>query len=109
MKGSKGKMTVKMYILIKESVPTGFAILAAAHASLACFLKFRERPEIEKWLSGPFYKVVCRVSDSEFETAKSIENNTILTESGLGGVEVALAFLPREEWPKTFKFYRLYK
>ncbi|QRK12518.1 hypothetical protein JQX13_22320 [Archangium violaceum] len=32
---------LKMYILIRESVPTGFAVLAAAHASLAAYLKFR--------------------------------------------------------------------
>ena len=44
---------MKMYILIRESVPTGFAMLAAAYASLA--------------------------------------------------------FRPRAEWPKAFKFYRLYK
>jgi hypothetical protein len=29
-----------MYILIKESVPPGFALVAAAHASLAAYLKF---------------------------------------------------------------------
>lgn len=34
-------MFLKMYILVKDSVPNGFAILAAAHASLACYLKFK--------------------------------------------------------------------
>ena len=29
--------SVKMYILIRESVPLGFAVLGAAHASLACY------------------------------------------------------------------------
>ena len=98
-----------MYILIKESVPLGFAVLAAAHASLAAYLKFRESAEIAQWLSGPFYKVVCRVTDVEFEKAKTIEDHVILTESGLGGQEVAIAFKPREEWPRAFKFLRLYK
>src|SRR5919205_714742 len=95
---------VKMYILVRESVPTGFAILAAAHASLACYLKFRDTPEVAAWLSGPFYKVVCRVSDTEFEAAKAFDDHVVLTESGLGGAEVALAFRPRQEWPKAFKF-----
>ena len=45
-----------MYILIRESVPIGFAVLAAAHASLSCYLKFRESPEVVSWLSGPFYR-----------------------------------------------------
>lgn len=100
---------MKMYILVRESVPVGFAILAAAHASLACYLKFRESPEVVAWLSGPFYKVVCRVSDAEFEAAKAFEDCVILTESKWEGQEVALAFRPRAEWPTAFKFYRLYK
>jgi peptidyl-tRNA hydrolase len=100
---------MKMYILIKDSVPNGFAILAAAHASLAAYLKFKDTPEIAEWLSGPFYKVVCRVNDKEFEAAKQFADNVILTESALGQAEVAIAFKPREEWPKPFKFYTLYK
>jgi hypothetical protein len=104
-----GNRAMKMYILIRETTPTGFAVLAAAHASLACYLKFRESPEVADWLSGPFYKVVCRVTDAEFEAAKAVEDHVVLTESGLGGTEVALAFRPREEWPKPFNFYRLYK
>ncbi len=100
---------MKMYILVRESVPTGFAILAAAHASLACYLKFRDDPEVAAWLAGPFYKVVCRVTDAEFEAAKAFEDYVVLTESVLDGTEVAIAFRPREEWPKAFKFYRLYR
>ncbi len=100
---------MKMYILIKDSVPPGFAILAAAHASLAAYLKFRDRPEVSQWLSGPFYKVICRVSAEEFEKAKTVEDGVVLTESALGGEEVAIAFRPREEWPKSFKFFSLYK
>ena len=54
---------MKMYILIKDTVSTGFAILAAAHSSLACYLKFRDTPDIATWLAGPFYKVICRVNE----------------------------------------------
>jgi len=106
---NRGVQAMKMYILVRESIPTGFAILAAAHASLACYLKFRDSPEVVKWLAGPFYKVICRVSDADFEAAKAFEEHVILTESALDGAEVALAFRPREEWPKAFKFFRLYK
>ena len=102
-----GKM--KMYILIRESVPSGFAILAASHASLACYLKFMDSPEVAEWLSGPFYNAVCRVNDTEFENSKKFEEHVVLTESALDHQEVAIAFKPRVEWPKPFKFYRLYK
>lgn len=100
---------MKMYILIKDSVPEGFAILAAAHASLAAYLKFKDRPEVEQWLSGPFYKVVCRVNDKEFARAKTYEDHVLLTESALDNQEVAIAFKPREEWPKPFRYYKLYR
>lgn len=100
---------MKMYILVKESLPVGFAILAAAHASLAAYLKFKDTLEVAEWLGGPFRKVICRVSDDEFEAAKKCEDNVILRESALDQQEVAIAFRPREEWPKSFKFLRLYK
>ena len=100
---------MKMYILIPDSVPLGYAVLAAAHASLACYLKYRDDADVAAWLSGPFSKVICRVSDSEFEQAKAVDDSVLLTESALSGQEVALAFRPRAEWPKAFKFYRLFR
>jgi hypothetical protein len=98
-----------MYILVRESVPLGFAMLAAAHASLAAYLKYRDSAEVAEWLAGPFYKVVCKVTDAEFESAKTVPDSVVLTESRLDGQEMAIAFKPREEWPKSFKFYRLYR
>lgn len=100
---------LRMYILVRESVPTGFAVLAAAHASLAAYLKFADAPEVKEWLLGPFYKTVCRVSDEEFAKAKETLDHVVLTESALDGQEVAIAFRPRAEYPKAFRFFKLYK
>jgi peptidyl-tRNA hydrolase len=100
---------MKMYILVKESVPLGNAIVAVAHASLAAYLKFQDSDEVRAWLDGPFYKVVCNVTDQQFEDAKSVPDYVVITESALEGQEVALAFKPRDEWPKSFKFLRLYR
>jgi peptidyl-tRNA hydrolase len=99
----------KMYILIKDSVPLGFAIIAAAHASLAAFLEYQDTPEIQEWVAGPFYKVVCKVTEEEFERSKKLDDHVTMTESALGGEEVCLAFKPREDWPKEFKYFRLYR
>jgi len=101
-------LNLKMYILIRESVPTGFAALASAHASLACYLKFQDDDLVKKWISDRFYKAICVVSDSDFEHAKKVEDHVVLTESRLDGQEVAIAFKPREEYPKAFRFYKLY-
>ena len=100
---------MKMYILVKESMPLGFAMVASAHASLAGYLEFKDTPEVATWLAGPFRKTVCRVSDKEFENSKLVPDHVLLTESALAGQEVAIAFKPREEWPTSFKFFRLYK
>jgi hypothetical protein len=86
-----------MYILIRESVPTGFAVLAAAHASLAAYLKFADTAEVKEWLAGSFYKAVCRVTDEEFAKAKETVDH------------VAIAFKPRAEYPKAFRFFKLFK
>jgi hypothetical protein len=98
-----------MYILIRESVPTGFAVLAAAHASLAAYLKFQDSPEVAEWLAGPFYKAICKVTEEEFERAKETPDHVVLTESTLDNREVAIAFQPRAEYPKPFRFFRLYR
>ena len=100
---------MKMYILIKEDIPIGFAVLASAHASLAAYLKFKDSPEIEEWISGPFYKVICQVNEKEFEKAKDFPDHIVLTESALENKEVAIAFKPRSEWPKFFRFLRMYR
>jgi peptidyl-tRNA hydrolase len=100
---------VKMYILVKESLPLGNALVAVAHASLACYLRFRESPDVEAWLSGPFRKVVCRVNDDEFARAKAFDDHVVIAESSLDGAEVAIAFKPRATWDKAFQFFRLYR
>ncbi len=100
---------MKMYILIKEWVPLGFALVGAAHASLAAYLKFQDTPEVRAWLAGPFAKAVCKVTEQEFEQARGCPDHVVLTESALGGTAVALAFKPREDWPRAFRFFRLYR
>ena len=100
---------LRMYILIRESVPIGFAVLAAAHASLAAYLKFADTPEVAEWLAGPFYKTVCRVTDEHFAQAKETADHVVVTESALGGQEVAIAFRPRTEYPKLFRYFKLFK
>jgi peptidyl-tRNA hydrolase len=99
---------VKMYILVREGVAPNFAILAAAHGSLSCYLEFEKDPEMQEWVKSSFKKVICRVSEGEFQKAKEFSEYTLVTESSLGGEELALVFKPRKEFPKAFKFYRLW-
>jgi hypothetical protein len=80
-----------------------------AHASLAAYLKYQDSLEVKQWLSGPFYKVVCKVNEAEFERAKSEADHVVITESALDNQEVAIAFKPREDWPKAFRYFRMYR
>jgi len=100
--------SLKIYILVKESVPVALALVALAHASLAAYLKYQDDPAMKKWIDGPLSKAICKVSDEEFEQAKSFPDHVVITEPSLQGIEVALAFKPRQVWPREFKFYRMY-
>ena len=99
---------MRMYILIRESTPLGYALSAAAHASLAVYLQFKDAPDMKKWLSGTLNKTVCKVTDEEFETAKLVPDGVVVSEAGMRGAEVALAYKPRDRWPKAFQYFRLY-
>ncbi|WP_332752510.1 peptidyl-tRNA hydrolase [Hydrogenophaga sp.] len=100
---------MKMYILVRDDIPLGFAMVAVAHASLAGYLKFQNDPQTKEWLEGPFFKVVCKANTKEFANAKLVADHLILTESALDQQEVAIVFKPRREWPRMFKYLRLYR
>jgi hypothetical protein len=98
-----------MYILVKDSIPLGHQVNCVGHAVLACYLKFKDHPEVKEWLANSFRKVTCVVSEDEFEQAKKYDDWVCMTESDLDNKEVALAFRPRKEWPKRFQYYRLFR
>ncbi|MDW7693167.1 peptidyl-tRNA hydrolase [Flammeovirgaceae bacterium SG7u.111] len=99
---------MKMYILLKEDIPDKFAPVIAAHASLACYKKFEKDEKMQQWINSVFKKVVCKVNDKEFENAKKESQHLILTESALDNREVCLAFCPREEYSKQFRFFKMW-
>ena len=112
-------MKAKIYILVRESVDLGHAILGAAHASLGGFLTWENEPcepphvPMRDWARESFRKVVCRVTDAEFEKAKTYGKEgvdyRVMTESALDNDAVSLVFRPREEWPDFFKSLKLYR
>ena len=99
---------LKMYILVKQSLPS-HKVVATAHGVLMCYLKFIDYPPMQDWLKYSFRKVICEITDDEFALAKQIPGHVVVTESGLGGIEVALAFHPRlpHEWPKMFRNFQM--
>lgn len=99
---------MKMYIIIKDNIPDKLAPVIAAHASLACYKKFEENEDMIKWINGIFKKVVCLANEIEFDKLKNETDFVVITESSLDNKEVALAFCPREEYSKKFKFLKMW-
>lgn len=104
-------------IKIETSQPlsAGRAVVAASHASLSTWLRFANHPSptvrfrIKSWARNSFVKVICKVSEEEFQSAKMCALHNVITESSLGNAEVAIAFLPRHEYPEFFSGFHLYK
>ena len=100
---------LKIYILIKDWIDVGHAVNGVGHAVLILDEKYRNDPVYQDWRHNSFRKVTCNVSEQEFEEAKQFEDYIVCTEMAFDNKEIILAFAPRKEWPKRFKFYRLYK
>lgn len=100
---------LKMYILVKKSIPLGLGVNAVGHVSLATYLKFKDDEILQAWCTPThFRKVTCAVTDEEFEKAKSYTDYVVMTEDAINNEEVAIGFKPREDWPKFFKSLKLF-
>lgn len=100
---------MKMYIVLKSGIDNGIAINSAAHASLMCYLKFKDSPEMLEWLERSFKKVVCVAGPEEFEQLKLLDNSIVVTESRLDHAEVGVVLAPRAEWPAIVKKLKLFR
>jgi hypothetical protein len=124
-------MASKMYMLMKREVyienkeytcqigesagsitriDDGHLALSACHGTLMCYLKYKDTPEMQDWLLESFRKCLCVVTEGEYQQAKQLGlDHVVVNESAFGDEEVGLVFKPMEEFPKCFKFYRLFK
>jgi len=100
---------MKMYIVIKDWVPSGHAVNCAAHAGLIGWLEFQHLPDTQTWLRDSFRKVTCAVTEEEFATLKQVPLGKVITESRLDNAEIGIVFAPRAEWPPEFKRLKLWK
>jgi hypothetical protein len=89
---------MRVYFLLRDTVPMGEAIVAAAART--------DRPDLLNWLTGSAELQHCLVDDQEFERARNHEGAILLSSKLRDGREVAIAFGPREEWPEEFGRFR---
>lgn len=101
---------MKEYILVLDDVPDHMVPVIAAHASLIAHIAWGGSYENDyhNWITTSFKKCVCRVNKKEFEKARLIEYNKVITENKLAR-EVAIVLCPRKEWSNVVKFAKLWQ
>jgi hypothetical protein len=90
-----------MVIVIKEGIEPQYAAVGAAHAALAGYLKWEDDPLVIKWAHGIFNKHLKKATPEQFEKAKGEKygDKIVITESNLGGEEVAIVYRVQKKYP----------
>ena len=107
-----GAKELKLYVLVREAVPLGLAMAAVGHAVGSACLKWIGEPYFDLWRQWSFKKVICKVTDKEFEQAKEAVgpvSRIVMTESMMNDKETAMVVMPHEDMPKMLKYLRLYR
>lgn len=99
---------LKLYIVVRKGLSPGMACTACAHASLGLYLRHADKPEVREWVLQSFKKVILVCSDDLWEALKDIADHEVFTESSMGSREIAMAFVPREKWPRLLQDLPLY-
>jgi inhibitor of KinA sporulation pathway (predicted exonuclease) len=103
------KIEMKMYALVKESVPYKHAVSDAITACIQTAIKYDDRPDTQFWKDKGCLTQVCVVNDKEFEAAKEFEDFTTLKNQTWGNNETVIAFAPRAEYPNRFGYYKSFR
>lgn len=109
----------RMYILVKDTVPDNYVPLMVGHAVIKLMWEFEfngyNRSDwVYTWIEEHnMKKIICRVSEQEFQQAISEVNGYIIQSetSGLDPehlTDCIAAFVPRLEYPKSFKYFKLW-
>lgn len=91
-------MKIKQYLVLRPDISPAVATIGIAHGVLACYLKYKDDPVVQDWVSGkygPFYKVICQARDiKEFDAIKKWNDSIIITESSLDNLPICIVFKP---------------
>lgn len=94
-------MKTKIYFLVKDTVPVGFAITSIAHGAMMAHLEWGKPdglfPVYKEWLQFSFRKVICKINAEEFAHMKDCMRHLVVTESALHHEETVLVLYPQAE------------
>ena len=98
-------MSTKLYIVVRNDIDVGHAILGACHGVAAFFLRFSEYPDVREWVALSFRKVLVHATKEEFDRVKEhLESlngrihHVVMTECALDGQETAIVAGPESRW-----------
>lgn len=98
---------IKQYIVLRHEIPPSVATIGVAHGVLGAYLKWKDEPIVQQWVSGIFYKVICQARNlEEFEAVKKWPDGLQITESSLNGLCIAVVFKP-VLWSKSHLYNEL--
>lgn len=93
-------------------VPDNFVPVSCAHGAIMAHQAWDQVSEnYDDWLKHSFKKVVCRLSDDQWNWAHfnfDSHNKVVVTESALGGIEVAMAVHPEYLYDPQVKKFKLW-
>lgn len=104
--------SLAMYIIVKDTVPTGLGINACSHAGYLAAKNFKG-PVVEDWEKNSFRKRTCIVSQEQFDQCikaiDDVEGDYVLFQENDWYDEViSAAFAPRYSFPQIFKDIKLH-
>lgn len=89
-------MKIMMPMVLRHDVTATHAAIACAHGALAGYLKWRDEPIVQQWVSMIFYKRIYKAADlSMWNAVKEWRGALILTESKLDNLQTVAVFIPR--------------
>lgn len=101
-----------MYIIVKDTVPTGLGINACSHAGFLAARNFKG-PIMSDWEKYSFRKRTCLVTPEQFdECVKTIDEvngeYVLFRENDWHDEIISAAFAPRYSFPQIFKDIKLH-
>ncbi len=106
-------MSSKMYICVKEGVPSHMVPVLVGHAVLRHHLWYTrlcDIPQYEEWIANSFKKCVVSMNKKEFAKALELDNTVQSWENTtLNGEVSCVTVVVGEEIPNVLKFSKLWK
>lgn len=95
---------IMMPLVLRPHISAVAAAIACAHGALAGYLRWKDDPLVQEWISSVFYKRIYRSDDlSAWSAVLQWPDVLVLTESKLDTLQV-IAFFKPCRWSSSLSF-----